>query len=121
MIAQIQHITYNEFLPLLLGRETWRRYELSSSSGVDAGSGDASAMSGDSPSSYDLDIDASTLNSYAAVVGQVGVGVGVLKEYNLSIDMPPVLLHHVRWALGTVWGGWIQAHGPFPKRVHERP
>ncbi|VDM26750.1 unnamed protein product, partial [Toxocara canis] len=56
--AQLQHITYNEFLPIVVGRENWMKYGLQSEP---FGFGD----------SYSLDVDASIINSYAAVVGQV--------------------------------------------------
>ena len=55
MIAQLQHITYSEFLPVIVGKEVWKRF------GLDPGGGDA----------YDLDIDASVLNVYASAAGQV--------------------------------------------------
>lgn len=62
MIAQLQHITYNEFLPVLVGRETWKRY------GLDAHEPPVGASTGDT---YDMRIDPTVLNSYAAAVGQV--------------------------------------------------
>ncbi|CAD5214675.1 unnamed protein product [Bursaphelenchus xylophilus] len=57
--AQIQHITYNEYLPLLIGRETWHGYRLNphrSDLQVDP---------------YDMSVDGSVINSYATVAGQV--------------------------------------------------
>uniref|UniRef100_A0A914QTH6 Peroxidase n=1 Tax=Panagrolaimus davidi TaxID=227884 RepID=A0A914QTH6_9BILA len=58
VIAQIQHITYNEFLPLIVGRESWKKYGLSSKE------------SHAEEDSYSLNTDASILNSFAAVAGQ---------------------------------------------------
>uniref|UniRef100_A0A0M3INE4 Chorion peroxidase n=1 Tax=Ascaris lumbricoides TaxID=6252 RepID=A0A0M3INE4_ASCLU len=57
VIAQLQHITYNEFLPIAVGRENWMKYGLQS---------EANGFS----DSYSLSVDASVINSYAAVVGQ---------------------------------------------------
>lgn len=58
VVAQLQHVTYNEFLPLLIGREIWKKF------GLDSESYGFS-------NSYNLNIDATVINTYAAVVGQV--------------------------------------------------
>uniref|UniRef100_A0A7E4VZX5 Chorion peroxidase n=1 Tax=Panagrellus redivivus TaxID=6233 RepID=A0A7E4VZX5_PANRE len=58
-IAQMQHITYTEFLPLLVGRESWKRYGLSPK--------EASLADKDP---YSLNTDPTALNAYASVVGQ---------------------------------------------------
>ncbi|EYC02098.1 hypothetical protein Y032_0102g3482 [Ancylostoma ceylanicum] len=57
VIAQIQHITYNEFVPVIVGKENLRRNSLDLQvNGYD--------------SRYDMDVDGSTLNVFAAAVGQ---------------------------------------------------
>jgi hypothetical protein len=62
VIAQIQHITYNEFLPLLIGREMWQKHGMQS---------DNITPKAVVPEDvYDLKEDATVLNSYAAAVGQ---------------------------------------------------
>ncbi|MFH4976071.1 hypothetical protein AB6A40_002780 [Gnathostoma spinigerum] len=56
VIAQIQHITYNEYLPLIIGRENLRQYGVNLQSHA-------------YDSDYDLTVDASVLNEYASAVG----------------------------------------------------
>ncbi|KAJ1359380.1 hypothetical protein KIN20_018090 [Parelaphostrongylus tenuis] len=57
IIAQIQHITYSEFIPVIVGKENLKKYSLDLHlDGYD--------------SRYDINIDASTFNFYAAAVGQ---------------------------------------------------
>ncbi|TMS38438.1 hypothetical protein L596_005166 [Steinernema carpocapsae] len=54
--AQIQHITYNEFLPLIVGKETAAQFGLN-------------VRTRAFDSDYELKADASTLNEYASTVG----------------------------------------------------
>ncbi|RCN46950.1 hypothetical protein ANCCAN_06990 [Ancylostoma caninum] len=58
VIAQIQFVTLNEYLPLLLGEETMAKYELS---------GDTSEFA----EFYHTKIKPGTLNSFAAGIGEV--------------------------------------------------
>ncbi|CAD5209813.1 unnamed protein product [Bursaphelenchus okinawaensis] len=61
VIAQIQHITYNEYLPLLIGRETWHAYKLSQSN----------LKTNSQPTDpYDMNVDASVVNGFATVAGK---------------------------------------------------
>uniref|UniRef100_A0A0M3JPG2 Penicillin-binding protein n=1 Tax=Anisakis simplex TaxID=6269 RepID=A0A0M3JPG2_ANISI len=69
--AQLQHITFSEFLPVLLGREIWHRYGLNPTDG-ELGMGRAEGENKDKTrrSGYSLDMNPTVINSYAAVVGQ---------------------------------------------------
>ncbi|KAL3995199.1 hypothetical protein ACH3XW_24825 [Acanthocheilonema viteae] len=57
VIAQLQHITYNEFLPILIGKENWLKFELQPKS---YGYG----------KEYDPTVDPTVINTYAATTGQ---------------------------------------------------
>ncbi|VDN04293.1 unnamed protein product [Thelazia callipaeda] len=57
VIAQLQHVTYNEFLPILLGKENWIKFTLQPQS------------SGFSKL-YNLRVNPSVINTYAAAAGQ---------------------------------------------------
>lgn len=54
----VQHITYNEFLPLLVGKENCMKYRLELN------------QTGYSYE-YNINTDTSIINSYATTVGQV--------------------------------------------------
>ncbi|CAJ0579757.1 unnamed protein product, partial [Mesorhabditis spiculigera] len=57
VVAQLQHITYNEMLPMLVGKEGLRRNGLAlRHRGYD--------------SDYDMDVDPTVLNEFAAAIGQ---------------------------------------------------
>ncbi|GMR45293.1 hypothetical protein PMAYCL1PPCAC_15488, partial [Pristionchus mayeri] len=56
LVAQLHHVTYSAFLPILLGRETMSRFDLSPRSfGFD--------------SSYDMKLEPTTLNEFSAAAG----------------------------------------------------
>uniref|UniRef100_A0A914ZY52 peroxidase n=2 Tax=Parascaris univalens TaxID=6257 RepID=A0A914ZY52_PARUN len=56
VVAQIQHITYNEFLPLIVGKDRLRDYGINLQTyAYDSG--------------YNLNIDSTVLNEYASAVG----------------------------------------------------
>ncbi|KAI1710068.1 heme peroxidase domain-containing protein [Ditylenchus destructor] len=60
VIAQMQHITYHEYLPMVLGLETWMKY------GLNSNTGSAGTASTDV---YDLEVNPSTLNVFS-LMGQ---------------------------------------------------
>jgi hypothetical protein len=55
VIAQIQHITYNEYLPLLIGRDLVHKYRLT-------------PLDNGYSTDYDLNVNAAAINEYATVV-----------------------------------------------------
>uniref|UniRef100_A0A0R3S4L5 Peroxidase-like n=1 Tax=Elaeophora elaphi TaxID=1147741 RepID=A0A0R3S4L5_9BILA len=58
VIAQLQHITYNEFLPILVGKENWLKFKLQPQShGYDK--------------SYNNNVDPTVINTFAAAAGQI--------------------------------------------------
>ncbi|CAG9530045.1 unnamed protein product [Cercopithifilaria johnstoni] len=57
VIAQLQHITYNEFLPNLIGKENWLKFELQS-------------QSYGYSKEYNQSMDPTVINTYAAAAGQ---------------------------------------------------
>ncbi|VDO48977.1 unnamed protein product [Onchocerca flexuosa] len=57
VIAQLQHITFNEFLPILIGKENWSKFKLQlQSSGYST--------------KYNSNVDPTVINTYAAAAGQ---------------------------------------------------
>lgn len=58
VIAQLQHITYNEFLPILIGKENWSKFKLQPQ------------FYGYS-TEYDHNVDPTVINTFAAAAGQV--------------------------------------------------
>lgn len=60
VIAQLQHITYNEFLPILIGQENRSKFKLK-------------LQSYGYSKEYDENMDPTVLNTYAAAAGQVNV------------------------------------------------
>ncbi|KAK0393430.1 hypothetical protein QR680_000209 [Steinernema hermaphroditum] len=73
VIAQMQHVTYNEFLPIVVGRESWVKYGLRPQS---EGFYDH----------YDLNVDPTILNTWAASVGQFFFTIfeGRLAQYDVG-------------------------------------
>ncbi|KAL3068508.1 hypothetical protein niasHT_030799 [Heterodera trifolii] len=76
VVAQLQHITYEEWLPLVLGRERWLRSGLSQEQGQQK----------DADNDYDLNLDGTTLNEFAAAVGLFYLTMFDGKLAHLSAD-----------------------------------
>ncbi|KAI6231399.1 Peroxidasin [Aphelenchoides besseyi] len=92
LIAQLQHVTYNEFLPVLLGQESIKRYELRlKSTGFD--------------SSYDMNLSADALNEFAVLVSALAFSLLPNQRIKLTqqFNNPDYLLQR----------------GGFEKLVHE--
>nr|CAD2182762.1 unnamed protein product [Meloidogyne enterolobii] len=70
VIAQMQHITYAEFLPILLGIDAVRKFQLNLT------------PPGSFSSDYDIDVDATTLNEFASIV--IPVAFSLLQSINNS-------------------------------------
>uniref|UniRef100_A0A183BPF2 Chorion peroxidase n=1 Tax=Globodera pallida TaxID=36090 RepID=A0A183BPF2_GLOPA len=73
VIAQLQHITYEEWLPLVLGRERWVRSGLGGQErrqkGPHSEATTTAAGGGANANDFELDLDGSALNEYASAVG----------------------------------------------------
>ncbi|CAK5103457.1 unnamed protein product [Meloidogyne enterolobii] len=70
VIAQMQHIIYAEFLPILLGIDAVRKFQLNLT------------PPGSFSSDYDIDVDATTLNEFATIV--IPVAFSLLQSINNS-------------------------------------
>uniref|UniRef100_A0A1I7VIL9 peroxidase n=1 Tax=Loa loa TaxID=7209 RepID=A0A1I7VIL9_LOALO len=57
VIAQLQHITYNEFLPILIGKENWSKFKLQ-------------LQSYGYSKKYNQNVNPTVINTYAASAGQ---------------------------------------------------
>jgi len=69
IIAMIQHITYNEFLPVLLGGKNMKKFSLSSLTGFESFTG------------YNKSLDPRIANEYSAAAGRFGHSM-VRSEYS---------------------------------------
>ncbi|CAG2246794.1 PXDN [Mytilus edulis] len=82
IIAQVQHITYNHFLPLVVDHDTMRRYKLySKTNGFD--------------NVYDDSVDASILNSFGIAPWRYGHSQIMAEQSELQSDYRTVFEHKV--------------------------
>ncbi|XP_052091220.1 myeloperoxidase-like isoform X2 [Mytilus californianus] len=82
IIAQVQHITYNHFLPLVVDHDTMRRFNLlSKTNGFDH--------------VYDDSVDASCLNSFGIAAWRYGHSQIMAEQSELKNDYRTVLEHRV--------------------------
>ncbi|KAM3718694.1 Heme peroxidase [Dirofilaria immitis] len=82
VIAQLQHITYNEFLPMLISKENWLKFRLQ-------------PQSYGYSKEYNPSVNPTAINTYAAVVGQFfftmfGKNIALYQDDNIKILERPL-------------------------------
>ncbi|MCP9262356.1 hypothetical protein DINM_005627 [Dirofilaria immitis] len=82
VIAQLQHITYNEFLPMLISKENWLKFRLQ-------------PQSYGYSKEYNPSVNPTAINTYAAVVGQFfftmfGKNIALYQDDNIKVLERPL-------------------------------
>ncbi|XP_059614078.1 chorion peroxidase [Phlebotomus argentipes] len=84
VVAQLQHVTYNEYLPLLIGAETMARFDLN----VRPGFSD----------DYSADVNAAVTSEFITAAFRFGHSTvdGVFRTFSETIEIPDVMFNPAR-------------------------